>query len=171
MEGRSRPLGNGKTLIGVQGVAAFSHVASNTLPITDALKGCHEPTHKMGGNKPPGCNLPLPRGRTGLLSKGYEMETQGDLIEQAIAAGRLTNCPPRCAAGHKDIKKKKGERVRPCPRCETSIKFVRSTWAAHGQRRKGWHWVNQDGTHHRCSDFRAVSGMANARLTNEAQRG
>ena len=90
------------------------------------------------------------------------METQGDLIEEAIAAGRLTKCPPMEAAGHKPatkkgrVRKRKGERIRPCPRCETPVKFISSTWTAFGQRRKGWHWVNQNGTHHRCGDFMEV---------------
>lgn len=91
------------------------------------------------------------------------MESQGDLIEEAIAAGRLTKCPPRVAAGHKRARKKgrvrkkrKGEKIRPCVRCEAPVKFISGTWAAYGQRRRGWHWVNHDGTHHRCSDFRAV---------------
>ncbi len=51
------------------------------------------------------------------------------------------------------MKVRKGERVRPCAQCERSVKFIRGTWAVHGGRRKGWHWVNDDGSHHRCRDF------------------
>ena len=82
------------------------------------------------------------------------MATQGDLIEEAVKAGKLTVCAPRYAAGHKKKKARKGEQVRPCPRCRMPIKYANSTWAAFAQRRKGWHWVNSDGTHHRCGDFR-----------------
>ena len=89
-----------------------------------------------------------------------EMVPQGDLIDEAIRAGKLTVCPPMDAAGHKHAKKKKGARIRPCVRCQRPVKFVKSAWAAHKprepdkQRRKGWHWVNENGSHHRCSDFR-----------------
>ena len=82
------------------------------------------------------------------------METQGDLIEQAVKAGKLTVCPPRPAMGHKKKRTRKGERIRPCPRCFVPIRYANSTWTAFAQRRKGWHWVNEDGSHHRCGDFR-----------------
>ena len=82
------------------------------------------------------------------------MEAQRDWIEEPAAPGHVTICPPRAAAGHKKAKKRKGQQLRPCVRCKATVKFIRSKWAAHGQRRKGWHWVNEDGTHHRCSDFR-----------------
>ncbi len=53
------------------------------------------------------------------------------------------------------MKQRKGEKIRPCPRCEAPVKFISGSWAAHGQRRRGWHWVNSpNGTHHYCSDFR-----------------
>ncbi len=81
------------------------------------------------------------------------MAAQMDLIKEAIAAGRMTKCPPKAAAGHKRAKLRKGERVRPCPRCERPIKFIKGAWNAYGQRRRGWHWVNESGGHHRCSDF------------------
>ena len=53
-------------------------------------------------------------------------------------------------------KKRKGERVRPCTRCEQPVKFIKGAWAAYGTRRCGWHWVNEDGAHHRCGDFRQL---------------
>ena len=89
------------------------------------------------------------------------MEMQGDLIEQAIAAGKITICPPAVAAGHKRLKaskgkgkgKCKGQRLRSCVRCEAPVRFLKGKWAAYGQRRNAWHWVNEDGTHHRCSDY------------------
>ncbi len=55
------------------------------------------------------------------------------------------------------MKKYKGERIRPCVRCEVPVKFVKGKWTAYAQRRHGWHWENEDGTHHRCSDFAEVS--------------
>ena len=54
------------------------------------------------------------------------------------------------------MKKRRGERLRPCPRCETSVKYLMGTWLAESGHRQGWHWVNKDGTHHRCGDFIAV---------------
>ena len=53
----------------------------------------------------------------------------------------------------KEMKKRKGERIRPCVRCEMPVKFINSGWSAYNKHRKGWHWVNEDGAHHRCSDF------------------
>ena len=88
------------------------------------------------------------------MPKGREMAVQMDLIAEAIADGRLTKCPPRAAAGHKRAKKRKGEEIRPCPRCKAPIKFVRGGWMSFGKRRKGWHWVNGEGGHHRCTDFK-----------------
>lgn len=29
-------------------------------------------------------------------------------------------------------------------------------WTAFGQPREGWHWENEDGSHHRCGDFVVV---------------
>ncbi len=81
------------------------------------------------------------------------METQGDLIEEAVRAGKLTVCSPRRAMGHRKKKARRGERVRPCRRCGRPIKYANSTWTAFGQRRRGWHWVNEGGSHHRCGDF------------------
>ena len=84
-----------------------------------------------------------------------------DLFDAALAAGKVTFCPPAVAAGHKPLKrgkKRKGEQIRPCARCKLSVKYVKGAWAAHAQRRQGWHWVNEDGSHHRCSDFR-VTGV------------
>ena len=34
-----------------------------------------------------------------------------------------------------------------------TIRFVQGTWTAFGRQRHGWHWENEDGTHHRCGDF------------------
>ena len=48
----------------------------------------------------------------------------------------------------------KGERERPCPRCETPVRYLKSVY---GQQRYGWHWTNEDGSHHRCGDFIEVS--------------
>ena len=55
------------------------------------------------------------------------------------------------------MKKRKGERVRPCARCEQPIMFIKGTWTAHGAQRQGWHWTNDDGSHHRCSEFQSNS--------------
>ena len=79
-----------------------------------------------------------------------------DLIEEAIAAGKITRCPTAAAAGHKRLgmKKRKGERERPCPRCQKPVQYLKGKWTAFGRPRRGWHWINsQDGTHHRCGDF------------------
>lgn len=54
------------------------------------------------------------------------------------------------------MKKRKGEKIRPCVRCEASVRFIQGKWRAYAQQRHGWHWVNQDGTHHRCGDFMEV---------------
>ena len=51
------------------------------------------------------------------------------------------------------VKVRKGECIRPCAQCEQPVKFIKGAWAVHGGRRKGWHWVNDDGSHHRCRDF------------------
>ena len=67
-----------------------------------------------------------------------KMGLQGDLIDEAIKAGKLTVCPPARAAGHERAKKKKGQRIRPCVRCKRPVKFIKGAWAAHKQRRKGW---------------------------------
>ncbi len=53
--------------------------------------------------------------------------------------------------------RKKGERIRPCTRCQIPIKFIHGTWSAAGNLKTGWHWVNDDGAHHRCADFMAQS--------------
>ena len=55
-------------------------------------------------------------------------------------------------------KARKGERIRPCRRCKEPVKFIKSTWSVFGQRRQGWHWVNEDGAHHRCRDFNSSTG-------------
>ena len=89
--------------------------------------------------------------------KGLEMSQRADFIDDAIKTGKLTVSPPAPAAGeHKPTKKKKrrGERIRPCARCEVSVKFIKGAWRVNNQRRRGWHWVNEDGSHHRCGDFR-----------------
>ena len=54
------------------------------------------------------------------------------------------------------LKKRKGERIRPCTRCETPVFYLKSHWMAWGRQRYGWHWANRDGTHHRCGDFMEV---------------
>ncbi len=84
------------------------------------------------------------------------MSREADLINHAIKAGRLTVCPPAEAAGehNRAKKKRKGERPRPCPRCNAIIRFIKGTWKAGNKRRKGWHWTNANGSHHRCGDFR-----------------
>ena len=83
------------------------------------------------------------------------MEQQCDLIDEAIKAGKLTVCPPALAAGHvKRVTGKRGERIRPCRGCAMPVKFVNGAWKSHNQRREGWHWVNENGTHHWCTDFR-----------------
>ena len=90
-----------------------------------------------------------------------------DIFEAAVAAGNVTICPPAMAAGHKPLsgkKKRKGNVVRPCVRCQEPVKYVKSTWAAEGWRRRGWHWVNADGTHHRCGDFRQLTGHGRMRI-------
>lgn len=51
------------------------------------------------------------------------------------------------------MKKRKGERPRPCRRCRVTVRFMKGAWTAFEQPRHGWHWVNQDGSHHRCGDF------------------
>ena len=92
-----------------------------------------------------------------LDGKGLEMSLQSDLIDEAIKAGKLTVCPPAKAAGeHKPRKKKKrrGERLRPCMHCETPVRFLKGVWETDNKHQRGWHWVNADGGHHRCSDFR-----------------
>lgn len=91
------------------------------------------------------------------------MALQGDLIDEAMKAGKLTVCPPARAAGHKHAKKKKGQRIRPCVRCQRPVKFIKGAWEAHKQRRKGWHWVNENGGHHRCSDFRRPGALTHRR--------
>ena len=48
---------------------------------------------------------------------------------------------------------KKGERLRPCRKCQTPIRFLKGSWKHFGMTKKGWHWVNEDGSHHRCTDF------------------
>jgi hypothetical protein len=45
---------------------------------------------------------------------------------------------------------KRGERLRPCPRCGTKIRFTWWSTMAIMRRTRVWHWVNEDGTHHRC---------------------
>ena len=62
-----------------------------------------------------------------------------------------------CAEKGVSMKKYRGEKIRPCVRCEAPIRYVKGTWTAYAQRRHGWHWENEDGTHHRCSDFVEVS--------------
>nr|CAK32567.1 hypothetical protein 10D02-33 [uncultured organism] len=47
----------------------------------------------------------------------------------------------------------KGERERPCPRCEEPVRFLKSAWVEMQKQREGWHWINSNGTHHRCGDF------------------
>ena len=84
------------------------------------------------------------------------MTTDSEMIEEAVRAGKVTVYPPRQAAGRKKKKVMKGERARPCRRCREPVRYIKSTWTAFAKRRRGWHWVNEDGTHHRCSDFRAV---------------
>ena len=103
------------------------------------------------------------------------MSREADLIDHAIEAGKLTVCPPMPAAGDLKLpkKKRKGERIRPCAHCDTPVRFIKGTWKVNGQRRKGWHWVNgQDGSHHRCSDFRRIStwSPSPAEDTRGAQR-
>ncbi len=51
------------------------------------------------------------------------------------------------------MKKRKGERPRPCRQCRVTVRFMKGAWTAFEQPRHGWHWVNQDGSHHRCGDF------------------
>ena len=76
------------------------------------------------------------------------------------------------------MKARKGEKLRPCVRCETPVRYLRGSWTAYGEKsiaacdtkkkmdhdgpcfRHGWHWVNQNGTHHRCGDFMEV-GVVN----------
>ena len=58
------------------------------------------------------------------------------------------------------LKKRKGERERPCPRCRVPVRYLKGKWMAFGRRRKGWHWINRDDTHHRCGDFMEV-GVVN----------
>ena len=84
------------------------------------------------------------------------MSREADLIDAAIEAGRLTVCPPMEAAGElkRPKKKRRGERIRPCAHCETPVRFIKGVWKVNGQRRRGWHWANADGSHHRCGDFR-----------------
>ncbi len=52
------------------------------------------------------------------------------------------------------MKKRKGEKVRPCVRSEAPVRFLKGEWTAFGRQRRGWHWTNAaDGSHHRCSDY------------------
>ena len=92
------------------------------------------------------------------------MSQHADLIDDAVRAGKLTVYPPAPAAGElKRTKKKrarKGERIRPCAHCETPVRFLKGAWKVSGKRRRGWHWENQDGSHHRCGDFRRTSTWA-----------
>ena len=90
------------------------------------------------------------------------MNREADLIDDAVRAGKITICPPVPAAGElkpakKSKKKRRGERLRPCAHCETPVRFLKGKWKINGQRRKGWHWTNADGGHHRCGDFRRTS--------------
>ena len=85
-----------------------------------------------------------------------------ELFDAAVAAGNVTICPPAMAAGHmplarKKRKKRRGERIRPCVRCDQPVRYIKGSWASHGSCRQAWHWVNEDGSHHRCKDF---AGMA-----------
>lgn len=41
---------------------------------------------------------------------------------------------------------KRGKILRPCVRCGKSVRY--ELWDRPGR----WHWVNSDGSHHRCSD-------------------
>jgi hypothetical protein len=58
----------------------------------------------------------------------------------------------------KKQKKRRGERLRPCVRCAAQVKFVCGMWTAHGRMKRGWHWENEDGSHHRCGDFTSRRG-------------
>ena len=90
------------------------------------------------------------------------MNREADLIYDAVRAGKITICPPMPAAGEQKPakkkkrrkKKRKGERVRPCAHCEAPVRFLKGVWKANNKHQRGWHWVNADGAHHRCSDFR-----------------
>ena len=57
------------------------------------------------------------------------------------------------------MKTRKGERERPCRRCQEPVRYIKSAWTAfpgtpYVQQRHGFHWVNAgDDSHHRCGDF------------------
>ena len=51
----------------------------------------------------------------------------------------------------------KGAPERPCPRCEEPVRFLKSAWVEMERQRRAWHWVNGNGSHHRCGDHIEVS--------------
>ena len=54
-------------------------------------------------------------------------------------------------------KKRRGEKLRPCVRCGQTVNFIRGKWVHFGKKKQGWHWANEDGSHHRCTDFGLVT--------------
>ena len=47
---------------------------------------------------------------------------------------------------------KRGNKLRPCVRCAQVVKFVPWEERRYAERRNIWHWVNENGEHHRCSE-------------------
>jgi len=88
------------------------------------------------------------------------MDQEIDLIDDAVRAGQITICPPMPAAGElkpRKKKKRRGERLRPCAHCAQPVRFLKGVWETDNKQQRGWHWVNANGSHHRCSDFRRTS--------------
>ena len=51
------------------------------------------------------------------------------------------------------MKKRAGERVRPCWKCRVPVKFIKSPWVTrYGLKKNDWHWVNEDNSHHKCGE-------------------
>ena len=97
------------------------------------------------------------------------MEMHKDLIDEAIAAGRLTKRPTRRAAGDKPHQQRGP--IRPCRDCQKPVRSTKGTWMAYGQRHRGWHFVNRNGTHHRCGDLRAANGTLTTHLGARGSEG
>ena len=66
---------------------------------------------------------------------------------------------------------KKGEKLRPCPRCSMNIRFVRWIERAEAEKKNIWHWVNENGAHHYCGSRFAAADEVNKQHIRSIQEG